>query len=68
MDVSVWIGRFIRKFACLSARIFRNVDNIIRFTQLVYLPEGRPIMDALWEETIDEFEFAGVREILKLSN
>ncbi|KAK9427655.1 hypothetical protein V1505DRAFT_21256 [Lipomyces doorenjongii] len=35
------------------------------FTKLVYLPEGRLIMDAHWEETMVEFEFAGVREILK---
>lgn len=49
------------------ARITRNTEKLIRFTQLVYMPEGRPIMDALWEETIAEFEFAGVREILKMT-
>ncbi|KAF3402133.1 Short chain dehydrogenase yanD [Talaromyces pinophilus] len=37
------------------------------FTQLVYLPEGQPIMNVLWEETIAEFEFAGVRDILKIT-
>ncbi|KAH8889178.1 NAD(P)-binding protein [Thozetella sp. PMI_491] len=35
------------------------------FTPLVYLPEGKPIMDALWEETLEEFEFAGARGILE---
>ncbi|KAK9365531.1 hypothetical protein V1509DRAFT_632923 [Lipomyces kononenkoae] len=35
------------------------------FTKLVYLPEGRPIMDALWEETMVEYEFAGALEILE---
>jgi hypothetical protein len=42
------------------------IDHMIRFNQLVYLPEGQPIMDALWEETIAEFEFAGVKEILTI--
>jgi hypothetical protein len=43
------------------------VDDKSSFTQLVYLSEGQPIMDTLWEETIAEFEFAGVREMLKIS-
>lgn len=49
----------------LSLRVIRSTDDMIRFTQLVYLPEGQPIMDVLWEETIAEFEFAGVRDLLK---
>ncbi|KAH8705809.1 hypothetical protein BGW36DRAFT_354203 [Talaromyces proteolyticus] len=35
------------------------------FMNLVYLPEGKPVMDALWDETMAEFEFAGAREILE---
>ncbi|PMD33424.1 NAD(P)-binding protein [Hyaloscypha variabilis F] len=35
------------------------------FASLVYSPEGGPVMDALWEETMAEFEFAGVREMLQ---
>jgi len=31
----------------------------------VYNPEGGLVMDALWEETMAEFEFAGVREMLQ---
>jgi hypothetical protein len=31
----------------------------------VYKPEGIPIMDALWEETMAELEFAGARQILE---
>lgn len=31
---------------------------------MVYLPEGKPIMGALWEETMTEFEFAGAADIL----
>ncbi|OKL57911.1 hypothetical protein UA08_06444 [Talaromyces atroroseus] len=35
------------------------------FTKLVYLPEGKPIMDILWEDTMAELEFAGARQILE---
>jgi len=31
----------------------------------VYQPEGGPVMDTLWEETMAEFIFAGVREMLQ---
>ncbi|CAG9951067.1 unnamed protein product [Clonostachys rosea f. rosea IK726] len=34
------------------------------FTKLVYLPEGKPIIDTLWDETMAEYEFAGARDIL----
>jgi hypothetical protein len=32
---------------------------------LVYLPKGQPIIEALWEETMAEFHFAGAHEILE---
>jgi hypothetical protein len=35
------------------------------FANLVYTPEGEKVMDALWEETMAEFDFAGVREMLQ---
>ncbi|EON99393.1 putative short-chain dehydrogenase reductase family protein [Phaeoacremonium minimum UCRPA7] len=35
------------------------------FTQLVYLPEGQAIIDSIWAETMDEFEFVGARAILE---
>lgn len=31
----------------------------------MYTPEGKKTTDKLWEETLKEFEFAGVRDILK---
>ncbi|OAA55936.1 NAD(P)-binding domain protein [Niveomyces insectorum RCEF 264] len=37
------------------------------FTKLVYEPEGKAIMDALWDETMAEYAFAGVRDILDRS-
>ncbi|KAB5542962.1 hypothetical protein GE09DRAFT_1134084 [Coniochaeta sp. 2T2.1] len=37
------------------------------FARFVYQPEAKDVMDALWEETLAEFEFAGVREILEAS-
>ncbi|OIW27677.1 putative short-chain dehydrogenase/reductase family protein [Coniochaeta ligniaria NRRL 30616] len=36
------------------------------FARLVYEPEMAAVIDRLWDETIAEFEFAGVREILGL--
>lgn len=36
-----------------------------RFAKLVYLPEGKEVMDVVWEETLAEFQFAGAREILE---
>ncbi|OIW25244.1 putative short-chain dehydrogenase/reductase family protein [Coniochaeta ligniaria NRRL 30616] len=35
------------------------------FARLVYLPEGKDVMDVLWEETLAEFEFVGARQILE---
>jgi hypothetical protein len=32
---------------------------------LVYLPKGQAIIEALWEETMAEFHFAGAHEILE---
>ncbi|KAB5566847.1 putative short-chain dehydrogenase/reductase family protein [Coniochaeta sp. 2T2.1] len=37
------------------------------FAKFVYQPENKDVMDALWDETLAEFEFAGVREILAAS-
>jgi hypothetical protein len=30
----------------------------------MYTPEGKKATDRLWKETLDEFEFAGVRSII----
>ncbi|KAH8651444.1 hypothetical protein BX600DRAFT_528737 [Xylariales sp. PMI_506] len=35
------------------------------FADIVYKPEGQAVMDALWNETLAELQFAGVQEILK---
>ncbi|CZR52829.1 related to short-chain dehydrogenase/reductase family protein, putative [Phialocephala subalpina] len=35
------------------------------FAKMVYEPEGKGVIDRLWEETLDELEFAGVKGILK---
>jgi len=32
---------------------------------MVYEPEGQKFMDVLWEETMAEYSFAGVDEILE---
>jgi len=35
-----------------------------RFAAIVNTPDGKRLMDALWEETMAEFSFAGINEIL----
>jgi len=32
---------------------------------LVYKPQGQEVAKRLWEETLNELEFAGVRDIIK---
>jgi hypothetical protein len=36
-----------------------------RFAAMVYTPDGKEVMERLWEETMHEFSFAGVQAILK---
>lgn len=36
-----------------------------RYPKMWYTAEGSAFADQLWEETIQEFEFAGVTQILK---
>jgi hypothetical protein len=35
-----------------------------RFAAMLHTAEGKQVMERLWEETLEEFSFAGVREIL----
>lgn len=67
MDASVWTGESTRKFsAALTKQVILLTDDFsYRFTNLVYLSDGQPIIDTLWEETMAEFRFAGAREILE---
>ena len=34
------------------------------FHAMMYTSEGKRVMDRLWEETLQELEFAGVRDIV----
>ena len=43
---------------------FLFFDN--RFSRLVYDPKITLVIDRLWDETLAELEFAGVRKILGL--
>jgi hypothetical protein len=36
-----------------------------RFPALLYTPEGKVLIERVWEETLDELDFAGVRQILE---
>jgi flavorubredoxin len=67
MGPSAWTGTFIRKFtATLKKQVILVIyDLFYRFTNIVYLAEGQPIIETLWEETMAEFDFAGAREILE---
>ncbi|KAK1830697.1 hypothetical protein QBC39DRAFT_409549 [Podospora conica] len=35
------------------------------FAEIVYQPEGQKLMDDLWEETMAEYSFAGVNDVLE---
>lgn len=65
MVVSSWTGRSIRKYRYdrQSLAFLLTMDEC-RFTKLVYLPEGKPIIDTLWDETMAEYAFAGAPDIL----
>jgi hypothetical protein len=65
MVVSSWTGRSIRRYRHHGQSLaFLLTEDECRFTKLVYLPEGKPIIDTVWDETMKEYEFAGAREIL----
>ena len=36
-----------------------------RFAAMLYTPEGKVLTDRVWEETLTELDFAGVRTILE---
>jgi hypothetical protein len=40
------------------------VPSANRMAPMVYTPEGEEIAARLWQETMDEFSFAGLKEIL----
>ncbi len=35
-----------------------------RFAALIYTPEGKVVTERVWDETLAELDFAGVRSIL----
>lgn len=38
---------------------------MFRFAALLYTPEGEVLKERVWEETLAELDFAGVRGILE---
>lgn len=36
-----------------------------RWAEIVYQPEGQKLLDVVWEETMAEYSFAGVNDILE---
>jgi hypothetical protein len=67
MGVSSCPGRFIRKFSVLHSSLCRSLLllRLYRFAALLYTPEGKVVIERVWEETLAELEFAGVRPILE---
>jgi hypothetical protein len=63
MGVILWIGRSVGKYWMLS-RSIRELTACNRFPKMMYTAEGRASMERLWQETMTEFEFAGVKQIL----
>lgn len=45
-----------------SLKSFANASR--RFASLLYTPEGKVITQRVWDETLAELDFAGVRDIL----
>lgn len=72
MDASSWTTRFDRKlvvqgystwYTCKMA--MGNQQLIIsRYPGLLYTDEGKKTMERLWEETLEELQFAGVGHIV----
>ncbi|ROV99172.1 hypothetical protein VPNG_08187 [Cytospora leucostoma] len=44
---------------------FLSFQKVVPMAPILYTPEGKTISDQLWRETISEFAFANVEEILK---
>lgn len=50
---------------CLACRTSRaEFDFSCRFSGMLYTPEGKVITERVWNETMDELDFVGVRHIL----
>jgi len=55
--------------AHLSSEDVRSMINAniveTRLAAILYTPEGKEIIDQLWEETLAEFSFAHIPELLR---
>ncbi len=58
-DPSVRISFFFPFCYCISLLTSR------RFAALLYTPEGEVLIQRVWDETMAELDFAGVRAILE---
>ena len=67
MGVFSWVGRSSRKLLLLlvPSIFLANVVSLIRFAAFLYTPEGKEVIERLWQETVKELDFADVRKILQ---
>ena len=65
--VSSCPGKSIRKFSVLHSSLVESILLLryCRFAAFLYTPEGKVVTERVWEETLAELEFAGVRPILE---
>ena len=64
MDALSWTLKQKRKFRRQFAMLVR-ANSRSRYAPLVYDPAGKGVLDALWDETMAELSFAGVKQVLE---
>lgn len=64
MGVISWDGKYGREY---MRPLLELTDSNVRsrFVQLMYTPEGKRIIEKLWQETLEELRFANVQGILE---
>jgi len=66
MDVSLWIGRFARKFLTRCFLFSQKLTTrFVSFATFAYGAAGQKLMDDLWDETMAELSFARLEKVLE---
>jgi hypothetical protein len=67
MDVLSWTGksdRELKQILSNDGEILTSCDSV-RFPSLMYTAHGKDTIERLWQETLNEFDFVGIRGILE---
>lgn len=59
-----WTGTLNRKFDLKTSQETKLIGMFSRFAKLCYAPDGKQVMEQLWQETMQELAFANAKEIL----